>query len=440
MSSRFVKLLILFLLIALISVVFLLNPQPVTFSYGFGKAGTAPLALVLIVTFCAGLFLAGAFSFVFGIALTFRHWRERKGFEQLKIHLDQLVRAREYAACGRLDLAEDAFRRIVDQDPTRLAARIMLAETLLQQKKKTEALSVLDQVRAHEKKNIELLLLCSRINGELGNVVAAYDNLALALPLQPENAVILQELVRHANKLGQLEKAIEYQRQLVKISDQASYDRQQDALAQLELDLALKSRDEKKGEIESVLRRHREYAPALAALAEIEKSSGNPDAASKLWMRAFKAGPAAEHLISVAKLWLGADEPSRAISSVKAALASVPAAKANISSSLTLVSLLMHLEMRDEARAQLEKIMAAHEGEDLPFDEKLDIAFLRWKLAWREGRASESETAQGLMQVLEEKIKVASDALFGPFSTRPKTKEGKDLLSAEPPSPRLSTP
>lgn len=356
MTSRTVRILILVIIVSLVCALFLLNPHVVTVNFGQGRRWDAPLALILIVVFVLGALLSGFLAAVTSTQASFKWWRERRGFQLERSHYSQIRAVRELIANGELDEARKTLERMVAQDDGNVVARVHLASVLRDLGEINAALRVLDETRAAEKSNFEVLFLAADLNAEIGNMTAAYDNLSLVLQSDPHSRKALEQLIPYAVALGKFSIAKELKERLIRLSSGTKYQEHQLDLAALELHRAAGLEGAaKRSAVEEVLKRHRDYAPAIEALAKIEAEAGRAEEASKLLIRAYKIDPAVSCLSTLAQLWLDQDAPARAVSSVRSLLPGTPR-EDSLSGTLFLITLLTHLEMSDEAAAELRKL------------------------------------------------------------------------------------
>lgn len=347
-------------IVAAVLYVYYLNSQTVKLAYSSSGSFEHPLGILAIGIFVAGALFASLFAMFFGFKLRWATNRLEKQQRLLKDHRKLLADARGQLALGDFSGAQGALAKIIQRDPDDVIARVLLAETFRRRNDPDAALNVLEQARIEQKKNVELLLLASDVNSELGNHTAAYDNAALILKLKPKNRFSLERLVHSCVALGRLDDAIEYQQQLVKVLSGDEYTQAQDGVAHLQTLAAVKraggDKAKLRAEIESVLRNHRDHPHALSLLAELEYEDGNRDSATKLLKKLFQLTGEVIHLECIAALWLRAEEPAKALSSVRSALATVTKRQPHPEGQLFIANLLLHLEMVDEAKVEFSEV------------------------------------------------------------------------------------
>jgi len=387
MTGRIVKFLFLVLILGTISYLFAQNRDVVTVTYWFGKTWQSSLAVVLLVVFFLGALTTGCIAFFYGALWSFDDWRRNRNYKMLREHLDQIVSAREKIASGNYNDAKGILEKIVNKDPEDVVARVMLAETLRRQGDSLKALHILEEARANQQNNTELLFLAADINVELGNATAAHDNVSLVYKKDKYNVFALSRLVDVAESLGRFQEAIDYQTQLLRLSSSDQQPILQHKLAQLELAYALRTAGnnlaQRKSEIEGVLRHHREYAPALAELALLEFESKNLDAAVKLLVRAYSSSGDGAYLQKIALSCLQANEPEKALKAIRSALTGSRSDSAN---RLYLVALMLRLEMVDEAAQEIEAL----EKSQLSASTQLQLSLLKARIFERQNKSKEA--------------------------------------------------
>ena len=409
MSGRIFKFALVILIVASVVYVFMLNPGSVGVSLKPGKVWEAPLALVLVITFLAGAGLMFLFSLLFGLKLQFRTRKAIKQGEMVKNHHDLINSAREQLALGNFMDAREKFEKIISRDPDNIGARVLLAKTFQNQGDAKGALGILEDARVEQKKNIELLLLAADLNAQLGNPTAAFDNARLVLKLAPSNRFALRRLVENCRELGRFEEAITYQKQLVKIEDGPQHAEAQDCLAQIEVEHALEAQSDDgkalRKQLQDILRRHKNFPPALAALARAEHNAGDTKEASSLLVKAYQGEKKVAHLEEIASIWLEEEKPSKAIDAIRSALkARSKGEESDPGGQLFLVKLLLHLESVDEA-----KRLFAEVEESAIYDERerLDAALIKARLLQKEGNLDSAFTE--LLEVVDPAIDTSSN-------------------------------
>jgi len=382
MSSRGFRLLLYTVLVSsLVCYIFYLNRDPATVRLGPSAdyVYTGPMALVLVVAFFLGVFIAAVFAFLVGIRYQMKDWRHARLERMRENHRHLLIAARERLAAHRFGDATDLLRKVISEDPDDIIARVQLAQALFAQGKSVEARAVLDEARAEKEKNIELLFLAADIDRALGNHTGAMDNLHLVLAKEGRNLRALQQLVSDYASLQRYEQALEQQRLLVRYA-QTNAEQQQrlDRLAELELLQAQKEhgqrengqpensgdKDAYKAALQDILSRHRDFVPALAELALLEREDLSLDTASKLLIKAYKLDPNVEYLRLIAEMFLVADEPQKAVANVRNAIGfKETSLEAHREAQLLLIALLIRLENIEEAAIERQRFGSPAEYE-----------------------------------------------------------------------------
>ncbi len=450
MSRRIISLILFLVIVSLVSYVFYLNPGPVTVNFGPANSKVAPLALVLIFTFCLGAILSALIAFAVGVQSFFKEWMQERRFRSFKHHQELIVVGREQLAAKNFDAALRTFRRIIEQDPSNIVARILLAKTFRDRGDFKSALQVLDESRQSQKNNVELLFLAADLSARLGNFTSAYDNLALVLKMQPSNEFALVKIVESCDNLGRYSQAIDFQKQVIRLLSSAEQTKAQEALALLELKKAKSeagaNRQELRQALDEVLKRHKNFGPALAELAFLERDNGELDVATKHWSRAYKLSGDLEHLERLAKTWLKVDDPEKAVTVVRNAVLNRESAigGADIDGGLFLATLLFNLGLVDNSKAELTKIKA-----HLPLstEQTLQVTLLDAYLSDAAAQST-SQVVDALeplvLALLESELlpieKFFHGSAFGDGSKRFRWSDNSKLKMRALPQPRLSTP
>ena len=364
MPSRITKFVIIALLVLASCYLFYLNPTPVDVSYAPGQAWKAPLAFVLVCTFFAGAVTIGLFALFIGVRRSFADWREGQRQKRLTQHRDLVLRAREQFAFGNYVEARAIFQAVTDQDQSNIPCWLLLSQTYEALGDVKGALSVLDRARITQRENAELLLRAAELNEKLGNLTAAQDNIALLLTRHPANRLALRRAVSYARTLQRLDDAATYLRALLKTGESAEQQELSLQLAEVELarlqSTVADSPDTLRQALLEFLRQHRDFPPALADLAGLELARGENGAAAKLLSRAYEVSGSLSYLRRLADLWLGLHNPDKAVSAVQSTIVSRSQSTATTA---FFISLLLHLELLDQAARELAKAPADFEAQ-----------------------------------------------------------------------------
>ncbi len=367
-----------------------------------------PLSVFILASFFLGVAITFLFGLLGKITGFFRSRGERKKHAKIVDHHEELVTGRELLAAGDFEQAEGTFQKLFNRNSEDLLASSMLAETLHKQGNYEEALKVVDKARQTQPENIELLFLGAKINEDMKNYTAAYDNLAIVVKKQPRNIPALKKLVSMSAPLKRFDEAIDYQSKLMRLVENSERPEQLKVLADLELAKA-KTNAAREGSslkqaIEGVVKRHKNYSPALAALGDAFLEDGDKKTAVRLFSKSYTNDCNAAHLDRVADILVAEDEPQKALEVLKKSIQSVPGEKA-IGGRISLVNLFLRLEMIEEAQAEFEKLQEdcpkAH-----PARVKLDIAGA--ELVRRSGSIEEAfDTLKGAVQGISTSSKPA---------------------------------
>ncbi|HQH25984.1 MAG TPA: lipopolysaccharide assembly protein LapA domain-containing protein [Oligoflexia bacterium] len=391
MSEWIIRILIVLLACAGI-VLYHFNPDTVSVVLWHGASLQLRLALVIICSFLTGALIVGCFLFLLRLRMRIQKKRLTRLLETAKNHQELLASARAHLALGDAEQARSMLAKVLRDEPDNVVALIQLAETHRQEGKLLEALKILEQARLEQKPNGELLLLAARINSELGNHTAAHDNAALLLGIMPDNRYALQYAANSADGLERYDQALGYLHRLRRATRGDEEESILQQIAGLETRAALKKyaadSAQKKNALNEVLRRHRDYAPALAELARLAAAEADLNSACKLWSRAYIAGGEAANLSNIAVSCLKANNPQQAIKTVENAIQTRAAAgKSTAYGQVLLAELYLQLEMVKEAEAEIPNIK--------PESKELETAIevIRARISDKLGRHKEAFTA-----------------------------------------------
>lgn len=316
---KIIKFLIICLVMAAICYVFYFNPEDVEIVYAKAKSFKAPLALILITTFFTGALVTLIFSIINGIKFKVKNKKLIKQKKLTDEHIHLIDKARSSLALGNFTGAEKLFKKIINKDADNISARVGLSKTYLGQQNYEQALVTLEEARAEDKKNPELLLAASDLNARMGKYTAAYDNAALVLKMMPKNKYALQRLAEDCIPLERFEEATKYLRELIRLADADEMEEIQHQLAETEFFSALKIDDDSefKSKIKDITSRHKNYTRGIIELAEIEEKEKNLDKAEKLYIKAYKVDNNSDYIKNISSMWLNNDKPKKAISTLE---------------------------------------------------------------------------------------------------------------------------
>ena len=305
---KILKFALILLLVSILCYVFYYNPSEAEIVYWKGSF-KAPMALILVITFSSGVLFALFFALLAGIRIQFRTKKLEREKRQIDEHQSLIDKARSALSLGNFDEAESLFSKIINKDPNNIGARVALSKTFLERDDQDNALKVLDQARAEDKKNPELLLAASDLNARLGNFTAAYDNASMVLKMMPKNKFALLRLADDCLPLERFDESARYLRDLIRLCTGQEQSEFQERLAEVEFMAAAKIEDdaEFKTVIKDILSRHKDFLPALEALADVEADLGNCDKAEAALLKVFSIADDAAILQKLGRIWIKAN-------------------------------------------------------------------------------------------------------------------------------------
>lgn len=359
MIRKIIVLILLLTLVALVSYVFYLNLESVVLTYSPEQTISAPLGLILIGVFSLAVILTSAVFLLFIAWNRLQIRKLNKTLSKEQLHSEQIVRAREALATEDYDSAKSLLKKLNKKYPDDVVTRIMLAQALKGEGDSDEALRVLEDARAEQKENLELLYETALANERNDNFTAAYDNAKLMLKKEPYSKRALRLISYFASRLDRYDEAIETQKKLVGLANYEELEEEQETLAFLMFQKAEAETDEseKRSLLEELIRNHKNYSPALIALADLEIAANKQNAAEKLLFKAYLSDNDPSIIEKLLKLW--PDNLKKSIASAKKAIENSAATDALAAEAhLLLVKTFLEQNLREEAKDELQKIKA----------------------------------------------------------------------------------
>lgn len=365
-------------IIILASILHTLNPESVEFRPWYGESIKTSVANLMLGYFLLGCFLVGGIAVVLELQRIIQiKWIKLKDKRREQFY-SKLIKLREELSLKNYKESAILSREIIATDSVNVLAHISLISALRDGGQLEEALRASDKARSLCETNVELLLLSAEISILAKNYTSALDNLNLALLQAPKNSFVLRRAVEVSVLLGRLSDAISYQERLIKLmSGGVNYDLEQNRLAELGLAEILNKNlpaDELQISIKELLKKHRNFAPALRLLAECYKNdtiatltakqvrtsliSESSDKGTlivleeglKLLSQAFKVDPKIGYLRDGIIWALALDRPSRSLSFVRSVLDETKKNGLDVAPvELLYIQLLVHLENNTEA-------------------------------------------------------------------------------------------
>ncbi|MCC6220435.1 MAG: hypothetical protein IT291_04245 [Deltaproteobacteria bacterium] len=361
MVNRIVKYIIALLLVGTAAgYLFYFNRHAVTVTLAPGKVWEAPLAIVLMAVFFLGTAMLGAVAIYLGAKHSFKDWQDKLKRKRLTNHSQLLQSGSELLALDSFSSAKTNLEKIVNQDSSNVLAWLALAQVYEKQGKTDDCLRVLERARLNNAGSYLVLFKIAEINQALLNYTAAYDNLKIVLNAHPKNILALKKIVTCCKNLKRYDEAIAYTKEVLS----AAYGKEQEAYNQELAELELRYTETKHSEnslelrsaLEAILRKHRDFPPALDALAKIERGQSKLQAASKLWTRAYQVTREIVYLKSIASMWLDANDSAAAVDAVKTAINYKKAAELSLGERVFLANLFLAFNKSIEAKDELKQI------------------------------------------------------------------------------------
>ncbi len=433
MLSRIYKFLVLFIIVSVALYLVLMNRETITFALSPNVKVSGNAGAVFLSIFALGVICTGLVGLWFGLKSFLRERRLINRDRERKEFYQQMLHARSLRSAGDLRAAIQVWQDALKHDPTDMIAKLELSECLEQQGELREALRVLEEARAGDSENIELLFRASALNVKLGNRTAAIDNLALVLSQ------------RSSNKAAKMACALS--EELERFDDALEYEARLSGMGQPEEDSsAIRARIEYKKivlehsalpktlapALKTFIKRNPTHAPALEFLAEHELAGGNTEEAVQFFIKAARVTKNAKIWARAARVWIDQKSPERALSSLRSATRELTG-RPRLEAELELIRLYLTLNMLEDSRRAVDGFaeMAAEEKVKLDAALLIELDTLQAVQLQRSQNFSEALTILNRLSALE-----ASDSSSG---GRDKLAAGSGTRSSQP-SPTLSTP
>jgi tetratricopeptide (TPR) repeat protein len=429
MIARFNKLLLAFLLVGTALYIVLLNTEQGTFNLTRNWSVSAASGVLYLALFGAGIFCSACVGLVVGFKSYLRERKLKSKLAQSDSFYKGLLQARALTASGEWQRSLTAWEQIKKKDPTDAIARIEMSRALEAGGDPEEALRVLEENRALDPSNIELLFRTADLQRTLGNKTAALDNITLILAQGPNRRALL--LARDlAENLGRIKDALTFNRQLEEL---LGANEDLDAVrTRLEFRSIIADHSGNpavlRDELRSFSKKHPNFIPGLQHLAQLEIESANFDEAAQQLIRAAKASRSTSFWNEVSRLWIQQKQPEKALAAARSATKET-SGEARIVAELDLIRIQLELHLLDEARRSFEGFdtLVHSAGITLPTELRQQYLILRGYFL---ALTSQHGVALEVWKDLAQQGADAPRSLFSPtLATR-----------STAPAPQLSTP
>lgn len=429
MLKRFNRLIVLLLVVAATLYVAYLNQEVITIRLLPKSPFTAQVGIVIICTFAIGMLVMSLFMLWMGLQSYIRERavnsreRERQQFYQ------NVINARSFLAAGENGKARHLWEQAIRRDPTHIIARVELSKSIQaagdSPAQLLEALRVLDEARAKEPKNIEVLFRAAELNLALNNKTSALDNLALIIYERPVKRALVMAREISAD-LERYEDALEYNKKLQAIGEDDPA-----IFAKLKFKrLVHEFRDNPSklhDELRIFLKKNPNHSEALQKLAESELRAGKNDEAAQLFARASKSSGDKKTWQKAARIWVKNNTPEKAIAAARS-IANDSRGIRRVHAEIELIRLFIALSMLQEAKKHCDSFMSVVRAEETPLTDEIKREFLALKGVCYL-RLGENKIAEETLKML-----CSEDAALDEVVN-------DDVLSPPvAPAPRLSTP
>jgi uncharacterized integral membrane protein/Tfp pilus assembly protein PilF len=434
MIGKLNKVIVILIIVAAVAAIIVQNLDPVTVQFSPGTKISAVGGVILLASFSAGILL----TLIVASFFAFRGWVKEKRLQrkqqQLLDFYGLVKEARALASSGQLKQSEIKWRKILKIDPTDVIARSEISNLLEQKGEPRDALKVIEEGRAKDSSNAELLFRASELNMTLGNLTAAADNLALLLYHHPSKKAA-RNARDVAKALDRYSDAIEYNTKLRELGadPEECYQAELSLRFKQILKLTSEKPSEKFSELKKFIKSYPKFPPALTEIARSELETSNYESAAEYFIAAAKLTQTFESWGAAVRVWLMAGEADRAVACSKTACRHLDKNERAMAE-LALITLLLSLEQREEAKTRLDAFKKLVASEELILDEVLKQrhALLRGFLLSSEGKGQDaSRIWRELIEGRSELGEVQIGFLEGEHARGP---------ALRAPSPVLSTP
>jgi tetratricopeptide (TPR) repeat protein len=428
MLGRYNRLLIVLLIVAAALYVMILNREPVVVHFSSESNVETTTGVMFIVLFSLGILTASSVALLFGMRFA---WRERR-FESRERNRQQffqdIANARGLLAAGDWQASRLMWEQAIKRDPSGVMARVELSKCLQGAGDSTEALRVLDEARALDPSNLEVLFRAAELHLASGNRTAAVDNLALVLRKHPSQraATMARDL---CEELERLDEALEYQSKLDSLGYYDSEATNRLTFRKICLQYS-KEPEQLEAELRSFYKRHTEFSPAVERLASLLASQGKTPEAVDLLVKAGKSSGKASMWFEAAKLWMKQEMPEKAVSLARAAT-NATQGRERLEAELNLIRTFVLLNMFEEAKSAIDGFEKLAQGTGVEPRPEMWQQFYALKGLCLNRLGAFAEAAQ---------IWAKLAAQEGQTAAKPAPQNGIRLDAGYAPSPSLSTP
>jgi lipopolysaccharide biosynthesis regulator YciM len=314
-----------------------------------------------------GAFILGAI-FVFLVTLfvdakrAFELWRSTKHARVQGRIRERYSDALEEILRGNIHQAKEMLTRMLEKRPEHLPSYISLANLYTAEGKPTEAINILNQARALEPENLEVLFNLVKNSLALKKYAPAMETLDHILDRDPANREALRQKREIYIIQGDWNAAYRTQKEIVKKTkekDETSGEKR--ILSGMEYkfaeDLAQKgSFREAEKSLREIIREDHEFLPAHVSLGDVLQRRGSSEEAAQVWMKALDISWNPIFLERLESLYLSIANPQKILNLYRKYMNQRPQDGVL---RFFFGRLLIRLEMIDEAIEQLRELETA---------------------------------------------------------------------------------
>jgi tetratricopeptide (TPR) repeat protein len=352
MIAHFNKLLAAFLLVGAALYIVLLNSAPATLTLTSSWTITAASGVIYLALFGFGVFCAALIGLFWGLKTYLRERKLKAKLQMVDAFSRGFLQARELNASGEWQRARAAWESLRKKDLGNIISAIELSRALEHCGDMEEGIRILEEVRAKNPTNIEVLFRSAELQRAQGNKTAALDNLNMILSQGPNKRALM--LARDlAENLGRVNDALEYQRTLTELG--GPREELDSARIRLEFRALISSPEtpEFKQTVTHFCKRYPHFIPALQHLAQLELEGGNLEEAAHQLVKAAKASQSTALWNEVSRFWIQHQEPQKALAAARTATKET-SGEARLIAELELIRIQIEMQQLEDAQKLLD--------------------------------------------------------------------------------------
>ncbi len=348
---------IIFILFIILIVTFIVinNQTDTNLTFWPNKVIQAGLGIVIITSFLVGFFIAS----IIGSYVSFKSFLKEQGLKKKNNKsesINEKIKQAQIFTCLGEDIKAIRLWNDLKKEKKLIIPYVELSKIYSSKNDFSLSLNILKEGLKVFPKNEELLFHLANINEKLGNDASCLDNYASIFDTKP--CVKIATLARDvAIKINQFNDALEYQRginSLAKSTDDAT-DKTTDIRFLKILKENSEGSEDRKNALEELHKSVPSHIDTALTLSDILLKNDDRQGATQVLTKLALNIKKAFVWRKIAKIWLMADEPKKAISSVNTALKETDSFE-HLKSYFVAIETFMSLSMLDDAREYFQKM------------------------------------------------------------------------------------